>query len=90
MELPSAHLSPSSKNKKIYFEKNSYIFSKKAFLIFQKSTQKKFLYFLMFQEMELSVSNIKHFLVFFQEKDFPIFWEMESLEKFLILQETET
>ena len=44
----------------------------------------------MFQEMELSVSNIKHFPVFFQEKDFPIFWETESLEIFLILQETET
>ena len=40
--------------------------------------------------MELSLSNIKKFLVFFQEKDFPIFRETESPEKFLIFQETET
>ena len=33
-------LSPSSKNKRINSEKISYIFSKKAFLIFRKSTLK--------------------------------------------------
>ena len=37
--------------------------------------------------MEISGSNIKKFLIFSQKKAFLIFWEMETLKKFLIFQE---
>ena len=64
MELPSALLIPSLKSKKIHSERISYIFSKKAFLIFRKFTLDKFLCILIFWEFELSGSNFKKFLYF--------------------------
>ena len=39
--------------------------------------------------MELSGSNIKKFIIFSQNKAFPIFWETEALKKFLIFHEKE-
>ena len=98
MGLCSTLLSLSSKNKKIHSEKISYIFSKKAFLIFRKSTLKKVLIFLTFREMELPSSNDKKEIIFSQSKVFLIFWETEAPKKFLyfrkrnffIFQETKT
>ena len=53
-------------------------FRKKFFLIFQKSTLKKFLYLLIFWGMEFSSSNIKKKkIIFYQKKAFLIFPEME-------------
>ena len=51
--------------------------------------KKKFLYFLTFQEMKLSSSDIKKFLIFSQKKAVLIFQETETPKKFLIFQETE-
>ena len=52
--------------------------------------KKKFLYFFIFREMELSCSNIKKCLIFSQNKAFLIFRETETPKKFFIFQETET
>ena len=44
-------------------------------------------YFLIFQEMKLSSSSIKKFLIFSQKKSFLIFHETETPQKFFIFQE---
>ena len=54
----------------------------------ENQLRKKFLYFLTFQEMKLSSSNIKKFFIFSQKKAFLIFGETETPKKFLIFQET--
>ena len=66
MELPSALFKPNLKKKKISVLKKCLILSqKKLFLYFKNLLYQKFLYFLIFQKMELSSSNIKTFLIFF-------------------------
>ena len=50
---------------------------------------KKFLYFLIFQKIKLSGSNIKKFLIFSQKKAILIFQETETPKKFLKFQEME-
>ena len=57
---------------------------KPMFKKFKKSGRKKFP---IFQEMQLSCSNIKKFLVFCEEKAFLIFPEPETPEKFVIILE---
>ena len=89
MKLPSSLSTQARKIKKICSQKTSYIFSKKAFLIFRKSTLKNFLYFLIFWEMEISSSNNKTLNIFSQKKALLI-GETETPKKFLIFQETET
>ena len=54
----------------------------------KKTLLKKFLYFLIFWQVELFSSNIKKFFIFSQEKPFLIFRETETPKKFLIFQET--
>ena len=57
----------------------------------KKNTLKgKFLYFLIFREMELFSSNIKKFRIFSQKIAFLMFWETETPKKILIFEETET
>ena len=47
------------------------------------------MYFLIFQKMELSGSNIKKFLIFSQKKTFLVFRETETPKKVFVFQETE-
>ena len=47
------------------------------------------MYFLIFQEMERSGSNIKKFLIFSQKKTFLVFRETETPKKVFVFQETE-
>ena len=95
MELPSALLDTSSKNKKINPEKNSLCFRKwnsltlrlKNFLYFLK--RKLFLYFrkqnfLIFQETETPKK-----IAYSSGNRFFIFQEMKTPKKFFIFQETE-
>ena len=69
-EYNMAHfLSPSAKNKNVPTKKSSY---------------KKFLYFLIFQEIELSGSYIKKALIFSQKKTFLIFRITETLKPYIL------
>ena len=89
MELPRALLSPNSKNKKNPLRKNFlYFLKEKSFSYNSKSTLKKSLYFLIFQEMELIGFNIQRFLLLSQKKAFLMFWEMKTPKKFVIFQKT--
>ena len=49
--------------------------------------KKKFLYFLTFQEMKLSSSNIKKFPIFSEKKAVLIFQETEAPKKFIIFSQ---
>ena len=80
MELPNALSSLSSTNKrKIHSQKMSYFFSKKAFLIFRKSTLKKFLYFGKWNFLSLI---LKKFLYFLKRKLFLYFGKRRELFKY--------
>ena len=64
------------------FCKNSYL----AHLLNPSSKKKKFLYFLIFQEMVLSSYNIKKFLIFFLKKLFLYFRKWRPWENSLCLR----
>ena len=69
------------------FCKNSYL---THFWSPSSKNKKKFLYFLIFQEIELYYSNVKKLLIFSQKKAFLIFGETETLKKIICVSRNRT